>query len=84
MIYNNKFEWVELENININIDHDDDHKFYQTAFNTNDKLFITLEEKLLEKRVEVFEYLRIKTMGVEDAKKIVIIDGPIEFDIFPR
>jgi len=82
MIYNNKFEYVELENINVNIDHDDDHKFYQTAFNTDDKLFITQEEKLLEKRDEVFEHLRIKTMNVEDANKIVIIDGPVEFDNF--
>ena len=82
MIYNNKFEWVEPENIDVNIDHDDDHKFYQTAFNTSDKLFITQEEKLLEKRDEVFEHHRIKTMGVEDANRIVIIDGPVEFDNF--
>ncbi len=83
MTYNNKFKWVELANIKVNIRHDDDHKFYQTAFNTNDKIVITQEEKLLAKRNEVFGLLRIKTLGVEEANKMVIIEGPFEFENFP-
>ena len=84
MMQKHKFEWVEPENIDLNIEDIDDHKFYQTAFNTRDKLFITQEDKLLEKRDEVFEHHRIKTLCVEDANKIVIIKGSVEFDNFSR
>lgn len=69
-----KFEYVQPENSNIDIDHDDDHKFYQTACNTNDKIFITQEEKLLEKKDEIFEKYGIYTLTIEEANKIVIIN----------
>ncbi len=83
MTYNNKFKWVELANIKVIIKHNDDHRFYQTAYNTDDKIFITQEEKLLAKLNEVFEHNSIKTLGVEEANKIVIIEGPVEFENFP-
>ncbi len=77
MMQHHKFEWVELANINVNISHDDDHKFFQTAYNTNDKIVITQEEKLLEKRDEVFENHGINILTIEDANEVVAIDGPV-------
>lgn len=76
MMYYHKFEYVEPANISINIKDVDDHKFYQTAYNTDDKIFITSEEDLLEKKDEVFENHGINTLTIKDANKIVIIDGP--------
>ena len=77
MMHNHKFEYVSPENINVDIDHVDDHKFYRTGCNTNDKIFITQEEKLLGKKDEIFETHGISTLTIEEANKIVIIDDPV-------
>lgn len=77
MVNNGKFEYVEIIDITVNIDDVDDHKFYQTAYNTDDKIFITQEEKLLRKREEILKELGINTLTIEEANKIVIIDNPV-------
>lgn len=68
----NKFKWVQLATyIEPDVRDSSDIKFYQTAYNTNSKIFITQESYLLSIKDEIFDELGILTLTVDEANEEV-------------
>ncbi|MBD3214684.1 MAG: hypothetical protein GF311_18885 [Candidatus Lokiarchaeota archaeon] len=52
--------------------HRKDEKFYQTSANTNDKIFVTCEEKHLSQKKTVYEEHKISVLNISEALEEVV------------
>ena len=50
----------------------DDLKYYQTAFNTNDRIFVTQNHNFLDVKNEIFNEYGIRTLNIKEANKQVL------------
>lgn len=58
--------------------HRKDIKFYQTAYNTTDKIIITQEKKLLALKEKVYQEFGINTLTIQDANDHIMRIHSIE------
>lgn len=52
--------------------HRKDKKYFQTAYNTNDKIVVTCEVKHLERKNEIFNEFGIKILKIKEANNLII------------
>lgn len=67
MLHKQKFVLVQLATQIKPKIHRKDIKFYQTAYNTTDKIIITQEKELLAFKEEVYQKFGINTLTIQDA-----------------